>query len=377
MKKNLEVKILKDIAAHIKFVMKEKHISLKLVSLNEEAVLYYMKKNETNERNATNKVKKLENQIKKALNNMEVLEKLLKIKFGTPEWLVELNKEIDIENSCNIIMQYLNALQKLINVMPRKVIFTKELLQKINNKCFSNASDGCEQENADDIVYLINHFKQLFEDGKNINNHLSKEIFSSERQDMLFNTWNIKHIHLNIREAGSKSAMKNNRSEFLLFCVVKKDKVYFIDVRKHPRGNEFSSYSFLEILHNNELLNEIGYKEVDNYVKNTLSPVVTNDDELYTIYNKYHLNLAFEIKGSLFFSFNGIASSGDNFGNSYFLQSILKNIRSFSSIYTEDHYIKFNPSDNNSCNGILEFKKENLIEKVNFNIEYIFLKMIN
>lgn len=90
---------------------------------------------------------------------------------------------------------------------------------------------------------------------------------------MLFNSWNVKHIHLNDKEAQSKSAMKKNRSGCLLFCIVKQEKVFFLDVRPHPKKEEFSSYSLLKIIHDNHWMSEIGFEEMGrDYVPYSIEP---------------------------------------------------------------------------------------------------------
>lgn len=365
MKDKLENKILSDIATHMKVVMNERHISFKLMDVDAQSVLAYMNESEGILGTELNEKKKSD--IKNILNHIKIIEKLERIKPGDEEWLIELNKKIEKESNSKIILQYMNALQKTIRPKPRKVIYSKELREKIDTKYFGNENDDYIIENADEIIDLVKHFKQMFEEGKDINNHLSGEIFSSNRQDMLFNTWNIKHIHLNKVEAGSKSAMKRNRSEFLLFCVVKEEKVYFIDVRLHPDGNEFSSYSFLEILYNNNLMEEVGFFRDDRYVPGSLNIQITRDEDIYTIYNKCHSNVCFDFKGNLFMSLSGIVSTGDKCENSYLLQQIIKDIRSFP--YSGSNYIGFKPTDNNSCRGNLEFKIESDIKKITFNID--------
>jgi len=365
MKDKLENKILSDIATHMKVVMKERHISFKLMDVDAQSVLEYMNESEGILGTELNEKKKSD--IKNILNYMKVIEKLKKIKPSNEEWLTELNKKIENESNSKIILQYMNALQKTIRSKPRKVIYSKELREKIDTKYFGNENDDYIIENVDEIIDLVQHFKQMFEDGKDINNHLSGEIFSSNRQDMLFNTWNIKHIHLNKVEVRSKSAMRRNRADFLLFCIVKEENVYFIDIRRHPKGNEFSSYSFLEILYNNNLMEEIGFFKSDLYIPYSLKPQITSDEDIYIIYNKCHGNIGFDFKGNLFTSFSGIVSTGDKFDNIHLLQKIIKGIRQFP--YDDSSYIGFKPVDYNSCIGDLEFNIENDIEKITLNID--------
>src|SRR3712207_3077700 len=171
------------------------------------------------------------------------------------ETLKQYMRNLDIEFSENtdeigILLEYYNYKEKRISSTPREVIISKELKQKIENKNLT-----------EEIIELINHFKILFEKGKDLNNHLSKQIFSGKRKDILYNQWNIKHIHLNKIEANTKNEMSNNRGDFLLFCIVLQDKILFLDVRQHPHKEEFTAFSFLEIAYNNNWMNHIGFLE--------------------------------------------------------------------------------------------------------------------
>lgn len=120
----------------------------------------------------------------------------------------------DEAKSIDVIFEYLNATEKWIQQLPRQVFISSDLQEKIHSKQYYE-----NIEEAKEINRLINYFKNLFIQGKNINNHLSSQIYTSKKQDMPFNSWNIKHIHLNDMEVQSKSAMKKNRSK-MAFCFV-------------------------------------------------------------------------------------------------------------------------------------------------------------
>lgn len=284
---------------------------------------------------------------------------------------VMTNKKIafspDIDDA-GTVLAYMNALGKRILRKQRKVVFSKELKCKIDGSEFLRNSQVLSVDEAQDITNLIIHFQNLFENGEDINNHLSTQIFSSKRQDILFNTWNIKHIHLNVDEAKSKSAMKKNRSDFLLFCVVEDEVVYFLDVRHHPNSAEFSSYSFLEIAFNNHWMRHLGFGETGaEYVPYSMEPKITNDKEIYDLYS-HNINLAFDFQGHGFISVaTGVTGSGDRKANVYHLNQLKKEIRKMP--FSVEEYIGFFPVSQERASGLIKFSHSEKTSEYNFNLD--------
>ena len=170
------------------------------------------------------------------------------------------------EKDEEVILEYLNTVEKLILPKPRTVLVSKELQKKIENKNFTEKGQTVSAKKASEIVDDIEYFEDQFKRGRDVNNHLSKQIYNSKCKDILLNTWNIKHIHLNKAEAKSMESMKNNRADFLLFCIVEDSDVLFLDVRRHPNKRGFSSYSLLQIAFNNDWMTHLGFEEVDDYI---------------------------------------------------------------------------------------------------------------
>lgn len=55
--------------------------------------------------------------------------------------------------------------------------------------------------------------------------------------------------------------------------------MFFLDVRSHPKMEEFSSYSLLKIIHDNHWMTEIGFEEIgDGYVPYSIQPQITDDN---------------------------------------------------------------------------------------------------
>lgn len=274
----------------------------------------------------------------------------------------------DDSDDAGIILAYMNAIGKRISAEPRKVFFSNELKSKIANKSFLKGSQSMPENEAEKIIDIIDYFQLLFENGEDINNHLSSQIFTSKRQDILFNTWNIKHIHLNKQKAESKSAMKKNRADFLLFCIVDQDSVYFLDARHHPNNDEFSSYSFLQIAFNNEWMKYLGFSEMGaEYVPYSMKPKITNDKELFELYNS-NINVAFDFQGHGFIGVaTGITGSGDKTENVFRLNQLKKEIRKMP--FNLDDYGGFCPISQERVSGLIKFTCNGKINEYNFNFD--------
>lgn len=269
----------------------------------------------------------------------------------------------DEAEGVGVVFEYLNATEKWITQRPRQVYISTELQEKIHRKQYY---ENEKVEEAEEINRLIDYFKNLFVQGKDINSHLSSQIYTSKRQDMLFNSWNVKHIHLNDKEAQSKSAMKKNRSGWLLFCIVKQAKVFFLDVRPHPKKEEFSSYSLLKIIHDNHWMSEIGFEEMGHeYVPYSIKPQITDDNILYQIYNDFCGNVAFDFEGHGYMCLRGIVSTGDKVDSSFYINQLVKCIRECP--YTIEEYRGFVPDASNTGDGIIKFEKDG--ESISYNLK--------
>ena len=85
----------------------------------------------------------------------------------------------------DIIIALLNFLNKLVIEKEKKVLYSKELSEKINTKQLSP-----------DIINKLEVFQRKFESGEEVNSNLSRSVFNSKKLDYAFNIWNIKHLHL-------------------------------------------------------------------------------------------------------------------------------------------------------------------------------------
>ena len=258
------------------------------------------------------------------------------------------------EKSDKILLGYMNAKIKLIPNQKRNVKFSNELRQKISNEEFERDGALISKCGAKKITKLIELFKCKFKNGKNMNYHLSRQVFDSTRFDTLLNTWNIKRIHLSDKTSTSKSSMKKNRSEWLLFCIVKNDSVYFLDVLDHPKNENFTSCHFLQIAHKNNWMKHIGFKEIKDVKPDSLNVKITKDEDIYKLY-KSCVNFLFEFEGKIYIPSFGIASSRDKAINPMNLIALKKFLREPLGQYGEYLCIKFDSAD--SLNGILYFRE--------------------
>ena len=221
----------------------------------------------------------------------------------------------------NALLEYFSIFGKLIIPKKRNVFYSKELQDKIDSNSFTE-KDGSivSSEKAEGIKNLILHFAKLFKDGNYINNHLSTGIFVANRPDTLLYTWNVKHIHLSIKEAVNKDEMHDNRSGWLLFVIVddvngeneeKEESVYFLDVQYHPKGSGFSSYHFLEIIHNNGWMEKAGFVSIPQGGIHSVEFTVSDTETLYKLY-KAHINIPFKFQGTVYFPKAGMTTAGTN-----------------------------------------------------------------
>lgn len=195
---------------------------------------------------------------------------------------------------CDEGMTYTDSLIKLFDLngkwiptKKRNVVYSEELKGKMANNL------------SEDVVDLLYFFEKEFTDGKNINCHLSRNIFVSETYDRLLNHWNIHHLHLNKDEATSDSEMRSNRSDTYLLFLIDAENVYFLDCVPHLKGDEFADLSFIEIIFNNKWFVAVPLIKLNNIV--SLEVDIRNKEEIYTLW-KNNVNIAAYRFGDEFYS---------------------------------------------------------------------------
>ena len=251
----------------------------------------------------------------------------------------------------DIIFEYFNMIAKFETPCKKNVKYSIELEEKI-----------AQEKLPAKVIDMIKYFKNKFEMGDDVNNHLSRLIYSASKRDILFDTWKVKHLHLNKTEATSKNQMKKNRSEFLLFFISCQDEYVFLDVKNHPEANEFTAYEMLKIIYNNNLMMEIGFLPIgDDYVPYSLKPEITEDKIIYQLYEA-GINLSFDFMGMGYISIAGIASSGDRIETSLKYNQLIRTIQQVLVVGKDAEYIGLEDITDNAC--IIIMKDDVQVKKV-------------
>ena len=232
------------------------------------------------------------------------------------------------------ILAYLNLLKKDPPARPRKVHYSKEIIE--DKKCFS-----------DELADWFEHIENKLKNGDTITYHLSTGIFDGCRQDVILNTWGITHIHLSNVDVSSKTAMKNRGgSTHLLLCIIKNDDAYLLKVIEHPeKAKDFACIDYLRIIYNNGWMNLIGYEEIDAIkIFPSIETIVNDDNSLYDYIS--HCNTGFEFDKHFFFPITGVVSTGHNLIDVIAKNNFCSTIRQIMKESVACEYITPKPEDN-------------------------------
>ncbi|MHB8034890.1 hypothetical protein CF069_13315 [Clostridium botulinum] len=171
---------------------------------------------------------------------------------------VKFNKQ---DSTSRLLISYLNVLNRRIPVKKRKV-FMSDNIKKI--------IDGNKLHKK--YIEALLKFKSNFENGIDMNGHLSANIYYSDlsvknreksfyrkSRDYLLDDWGIYHLHLRDKDAKNEKEMhsnkngkeKGNRSEYLLFVKITSTDIYFIDILNHNEKSVFAKQELLETLDRN------------------------------------------------------------------------------------------------------------------------------
>lgn len=137
----------------------------------------------------------------------------------------------DLSDDRRIVERWINVQLKLIKAAPRNVIKSTKIAAKQNDT------------NIRDALTII---ETKFKNGADVNPHLSKRIFRKDYTDCLFSDWGIYHLHLSTTIDG-KYFMKG--SDWLLFAIIDRQDVYFVDIRPHDEQYVFAQKELLKIIH--------------------------------------------------------------------------------------------------------------------------------
>ena len=219
------------------------------------------------------------------------------------EYFKQQETKIETRDFEDILISYFHHIDKRLLQQKRRVFISKELQTKIDNN-----------EIEDKYLTALKSFKTKFEAGDDMNSHLSTLIYDGDFYDKLLITWGIHHIHLNMKEAHNESEMHGNRSNLLLFCIIKDDSVYFIDTEKHKKNYVFSTFNLLNIISEN-WIHLIEEYEIKNIIPGTLKPVIKEDKDIND-YRKLNVNIAYQINSKYYMfidkQLNAVGSSAED-----------------------------------------------------------------
>lgn len=164
-----------------------------------------------------------------SLDLLEDLNSILRIEFKN------LGYQTQKKDTHDLLTAFFNLQDKTVSVKRRRVHTSNELRAKEIEKPYND------------------YFKQIrnkFKNGKDINPHLSTMSVRPHKEDLLLYDWGIHHLHLN-NKLNDKGFIE--RSDYILFFVLREDDVYFIDITKHKLEDrtEFSQQYLLGIVKRN------------------------------------------------------------------------------------------------------------------------------
>lgn len=226
------------------------------------------------------------------------------------------------------LTDYFSIRHKLIEKLPRKVVYSEYLKDKINNKKI-----------PPEIIKYLKNIEFKFENGDNVNGYLNKGSVkvSSEHpsqsyiQDPHNLLYGIKHLHISNEKEHNNYFYK--RSDYLLFIYhnnriemgKKKGKVFFIDVRNHSdiKGSKWVNPEIAEIFDKNfpKITNEFWLSEVVD-----LNPK-HNDENVMRLTNA-GLSVSPKVNEKVFL-FDSVTGSGYSLNATRFADFIIRTIRKY------------------------------------------------
>lgn len=152
--------------------------------------------------------------------------------------LIELKKfgyQFENKDTHHLLTAFFNLQDKTVSTKRRRVHISKELRAKEIEKPYND---------------YLKQIRNKFKNGKDINPYLSTMSVKPYKKDLLLYDWGIHHLHIN-NKINNKGFIE--RSDYILFFVLKEDDVYLIDVSKHKLEDrtEFSQQNLLVILRRN------------------------------------------------------------------------------------------------------------------------------
>lgn len=232
---------------------------------------------------------------------------------------IEYKRKDDDENT---LLDFLSYLYKLIPQTKRNVHYSAELSQKIN----------CN-EIPDKYIEVLKEYETAFSEGKDMNIFLSNNIKKPHETDFLLYTWHLFHLHMSGKFVEDKQLMKNNRSDTQLLCIITLCDVYFIDVIPHPsKAEEYFDIESLKIIVKNGWMEKIGFYEMSDMIPGTLQPKITENKDIFMLYSKGSMNVAFEFQGKGYCSLEPMSANRKPYAAGQVMLKITEVIHEMNSV---------------------------------------------
>ena len=155
--------------------------------------------------------------------------------------------EVASMRASHLAASYFEMLERHIMPKPRKVYWSRELRRSL--KQLALIQDHERRERAQKAISAVYELHRRLTCGGDVTPFLSKSIKHSplkqKRRDGMLWSYGMHHFHLSpkTRQPGFVC-----RSDFLLFAIVRESQVYFVDVRRHPKGPEWVQPDLLDIV---------------------------------------------------------------------------------------------------------------------------------
>lgn len=256
---------------------------------------------------------------------------------------IEYKSKDDDENT---LLDFLSYLCKLIPQTKRNVHYSVELSQKINRN-----------EIPDKYVEVLKRYETAFSEGTDMNIFLSNNIKKPRETDFLLYTWHLFHLHMSGKFIEDKQQMKNNRSDTQLLCIITLRDVYFIDVIPHPtKPEEYFDIECLKIIVRNGWMEKIGFHEMTGMIPGTLQPKITEDKDIFMLYSKGSMNVAFEFQGKGYCSLEPMSANRRPYAAVQAMLKITKVIHGMNSVEGIYKGFQFGCSRSGTLLGLVKFE---------------------
>lgn len=244
----------------------------------------------------------------------------------------------DKDDLLTLLIKWFTFDCKRIRPIPRKVCWSLELLNKLDDL----------PDSVQEAGYKL---QEWIVKGIDINAFQGRGLYGNGNRDYQYMVCGITHLHLSAKKEDKLPIVKKNGfakpGKYLLFVVVKRDYIYFVDIKKHPETLDHNnvepswiSNELLKIIKNNWpfLLNEKELKSVVSLCGADGKEIkLTEKEQCELAVNA--INLPFNIDGNLYVPGLGVAGNGDSVEAILLAQKVMNRMRRDWN-YFEKHRIQ-------------------------------------